>query len=65
MIAYNDGVIDTEYHSSSESAIKAGKILVKQANEFPNNIIGIRIEFSNNTSAVYNRIQQSECLIEN
>ena len=62
MIAYSNGVIGTEYHSTSESAINNAKDLVSKVNTFPYDIIGLRIDFSDGTCAVYNSVQQSECL---
>ena len=61
MIAYNNGVIGTEYHSSSEGAIRNGRELASK--EFPSNIIGLRIDFRDGSCAVYNSVQKSECLI--
>lgn len=60
MIAYNNGVIGTEYHSTSESAINSAKELVPKVDS--TNIVGLRIDFTDGTCAVYNRIQQSDCL---
>ena len=61
MIAFENGVIATEYHSTSESAIEAGKEAVKRL-VFPYSAIGVRIDFSDGTSAHYNNVQQSDCL---
>lgn len=62
MIAYNNGVIGTEYHSTSESAINAAKELALKVNVHPYNIIGVRIDFRDGTVALFNTVQQSECL---
>ena len=62
MIAYSNGVIGTEYHSTSQSAINAAKAITDKVNQFPSDIIGLRIDFTDGTCAVFNAVQKSECL---
>lgn len=62
MIAYLNGTIGTEYHSLASDAIKSAKDLIPHINVFPCDIIGIRIDFADDTVALWNNVQQSDCL---
>ena len=58
------GMIETSTFNTAQQAIDDAKITIREYNKMSNvKLVGLRVNFSDGTSAVYNNIQKSECLL--